>query len=84
MLDAARMEFSPEEASAEISARRLEGIPALLMHDPQDAEMPYAHSVALAAAWRGAALENARGVGHRRILRARDIVECVTRYVGEA
>lgn len=74
MLKLAHQEFRSEEISAELSAPALGGVSALLMHDPDDSEMPYRHSVALAAAWPGAILVDTRGVGHRRILRARDIV----------
>ncbi len=74
MIALAHAEFRPEETSAEISAPALGNVPALLMHDPSDAEMPCEHSRALAAVWPGARLVETPGVGHRRILRARDIV----------
>ncbi|MDF3834584.1 alpha/beta hydrolase [Cupriavidus basilensis] len=48
--------------------------PALLLHDPEDAEMPYAESVALARAWPQAELVPAAGLGHRRILKDADVV----------
>jgi pimeloyl-ACP methyl ester carboxylesterase len=67
-------EFGSEEISADAVAPRLGATAALLMHDPDDAEMPYRHSAALAAAWPNALLVPTRGVGHRRILRSRDIV----------
>ncbi|HET7238277.1 MAG TPA: alpha/beta fold hydrolase [Terrimicrobiaceae bacterium] len=67
-------EFGPEEISADKVAPRLADTAAILMHDPEDGEMPYDHSVALAAAWPHAQLVPTPGVGHRRILRARDIV----------
>ena len=74
MLKLAHEEFRLEETSAEISAPAFGGIQALLLHDPGDSEMPYQNSVALAGAWPGAVLVDTPGVGHRRILRARDIV----------
>jgi pimeloyl-ACP methyl ester carboxylesterase len=67
-------EFNLEEISAEHVAPRLEGTAALLMHDPGDLEMPYDHSAAIAAAWPRALLLPTPGVGHRRILRSREII----------
>jgi len=40
-----------------------------VLHDRRDAEVPFAHGAALAAAWPGAALRPSDGLGHRRILR---------------
>ena len=81
MLELARAEFRPEEVSAELSVPSFGGIPVLMMHDPADAEMPFAHSAALAAAWPGAVLEPVLGVGHRRILRARDVVHRAVQFL---
>jgi pimeloyl-ACP methyl ester carboxylesterase len=81
MLSFAHAEFRPEEASAEVSAPALGHIPSLLIHDPNDPEMPYQHSIALAAAWPGAALVDILGVGHRRILRARDVVARTMQHI---
>lgn len=67
-------EFGSEEISANAVAPRLGDTVALLMHDPDDAEMPYHHSAAIAAAWPNALLVPTPGVGHRRILRSRDII----------
>lgn len=41
----------------------------LVLHDPQDPEMPYTESLALVQAWPHARLVPIEGVGHRRILR---------------
>jgi len=67
-------QFGSEEISADAVAPRLDGTAAILMHDPSDAEMPYDHSVAIATAWPDAVLIPTPGVGHRRILRSRDII----------
>lgn len=48
---------------------------SLILHDPDDPEMPFAESVALAQAWPGSALMPVPGVGHRRILREPGVVE---------
>lgn len=49
--------------------------PGLIWHDPQDAEMPFAESQALAKAWPEASLREAPGLGHRRILRDAALIE---------
>lgn len=74
LLARATGEFRPEEASAEANAPFPAATSALLLHDPADNEMPYAHSEAIAASWPKATLAPAPGVGHRRILRSREIV----------
>lgn len=67
-------EFKSEEISVDAVAPRLGGTAAILMHDPDDAEMPYNHSATLAAAWPNALLVPTPNVGHRRILRSREII----------
>jgi len=57
---------------------------ALILHDPEDQEVPYAESVALALAWRGATLQPITGVGHRRILRDRSVVDLALNFVTAA
>jgi len=47
---------------------------ALLLHDPTDAEVPFRSAETLRDAWPGALLEAVEGLGHRRILRASDVV----------
>ncbi len=77
-------EFSLEEISAEAVAPGLTATAAMLMHDPQDSEMPYKHSVAIASAWPGALLVPTPGVGHRRILRAREIIARTLEHISRA
>ena len=77
----ASAEFAPDEASALPALARLHGTSALLMHDPEDREMPHRHSAAIAAAWPGAVLVDTPKVGHRRILRAQAVVDRACRYV---
>ncbi len=74
-------EFKLEEISADTVAPRLGGTAAILMHDPDDTEMPYHHSVILAAAWPNALLVATPNVGHRRILRSRDIIARTLEHV---
>jgi pimeloyl-ACP methyl ester carboxylesterase len=55
--------------------------PVLVVHDPDDAEVPFAHGQAIAAAWPGARLRATRGLGHRRALRDPEIVAEVVDFV---
>jgi pimeloyl-ACP methyl ester carboxylesterase len=48
-------------------AQRLDA-PALILHDPADADVPIADARALCTAWRGAQLVRTPAVGHRRLL----------------
>lgn len=48
--------------------------PALILHDPDDREMPVSESYALAAVWPGSQLLLVPGVGHRRIVASKDVV----------
>ena len=79
--DVAKEVFGPEESSAADNARGLHGTRALVMHDPEDREMPLEHSAAIAAAWPGAELVEAPKVGHFSILRSRDVVARVCGHV---
>jgi pimeloyl-ACP methyl ester carboxylesterase len=44
-------------------------VPALILHDLDDAEVPYGEGESLARSWPGARLVTTTGLGHRRILR---------------
>jgi pimeloyl-ACP methyl ester carboxylesterase len=48
--------------------------PALIFHDPEDAEIPLVESSQLAAAWPLARLIKPVGLGHRRILRDPQVI----------
>ena len=56
--------------------------PALILHDPQDKEVPYSESVALGDAWPLAELVAIEGVGHRRILRTPEVIDRCLRWLG--
>jgi pimeloyl-ACP methyl ester carboxylesterase len=56
---------------------------ALMLHDPSDREVPFAHTQELAAAWPGARLEALPGAGHSRILRNRDAIQRAVAFVSQ-
>jgi pimeloyl-ACP methyl ester carboxylesterase len=53
--------------------------PLLVLHDPEDREVPFAEGAGLARRWPGAELRSAAGLGHLRILRDE---RCVAAAVG--
>ncbi|WP_448073308.1 alpha/beta fold hydrolase [Georgenia yuyongxinii] len=57
--------------------------PTLVVHDRLDKEVPYAEGAHVADAWPDARLHTTEGLGHQRILRDRDVVAAVTRFVTE-
>jgi pimeloyl-ACP methyl ester carboxylesterase len=62
-----RLGFSWEAIRVARFARRLQA-PALIVHDPEDAEVSFDDALVLRDAWAGAQLIEARGLGHRRLL----------------
>lgn len=56
-------------------------IPAYLVHDPEDLDVPFDHATGLAAAWPNATLVARPGVGHRRILRDPETVGGIVGFV---
>lgn len=57
--------------------------PALVIHDRTDKEVPFAEGEAVAAAWPGAEFIVTEGLGHRRIMFAREIVDHVVRFLSQ-
>ena len=56
-------------------------LPALILHDPDDGQVPFADARRLESVWRSARLEAVAGVGHTGILRNRQIVERVLAFL---
>lgn len=55
--------------------------PALVVHDRGDREVPFDDGVAIAAAWPGARLLATDGLGHRRVLRDRSVVDAAREFI---
>jgi pimeloyl-ACP methyl ester carboxylesterase len=62
-------------------AAGLAHVPALVIHDRGDAEIPYGDAEVLAAAWPGARLLTTEELGHRRILRDDAVVAAATAFL---
>jgi hypothetical protein len=55
-------------------------LPGLILHDPDDPEIPWADAELIACTWRGSRLVAAEGEGHYRILRSPRIIERVMEF----
>jgi pimeloyl-ACP methyl ester carboxylesterase len=55
--------------------------PLLVVHDRDDAEVPWQHGVALSRAWADSELLLTDALGHRRILRDPDVVAAVVAFI---
>ena len=58
-------------------------VPALIVHDSDDPQVPLADAEALHAAWPGSRLVTTEGLGHGRILRDPHVIESVTAFLRE-
>lgn len=58
-------------------------IPGLLIHDSNDEMIPWQEGYAIANAWPNASFTKTSGLGHRRILRNRKVIESAVRFIGE-
>ena len=56
---------------------------ALIVHDPEDREVPFADALALASAWPGASLAAVRGAGHTKALRHPEVISRAVGFVTE-
>lgn len=56
--------------------------PALVVHDEDDAEVPFDEGLAIASAWPEGRLMRTRGLGHRRILKAPEVIAEVVGFLG--
>jgi pimeloyl-ACP methyl ester carboxylesterase len=69
----ARLRFRFEELHIPTLARSMTS-PALIIHDREDPDVPYAHGEEIARAWPGGELVTTAGLGHRAILRDPHVV----------
>jgi len=56
-------------------------LPALIVHDDDDRDVPIAQGRKLASVWRGAEFMGTKGLGHRRILRDPSVVNRVLSFL---
>ncbi len=70
------------DLSANENVRNL-SVPALIIHDEDDRDVPHQLGKQLADAWPGAHLHLTQGLGHRRILQNNDVIQLVTQFIGK-
>jgi pimeloyl-ACP methyl ester carboxylesterase len=68
------------DVRAEVLAPAL-NVPLLVIHDQDDVEVPHQEGIDLVNVWSGAALMTTQGLGHRRILRAPEVVNAVVSFL---
>lgn len=56
-------------------------LPALLVHDDTDEEIPFAHGLSLAAALPAAQFKATHGLGHHRVLRNPEVIRRVVAFI---
>jgi len=66
--------------SAQHMARSV-GLPALIIHDRDDRDVPWREGEAVARAWPHARFLRTEGLGHRRILRDPEVIDRVVRFL---
>jgi pimeloyl-ACP methyl ester carboxylesterase len=58
-------------------------VPALVIHDADDASVPWQQGEMIAAAWPGARFMKTQGLGHGRILRDPAVVEAAVAFISQ-
>ncbi len=71
------------EISMENTVKEL-NIPALVIHDDQDTEVPWQEGQLIAQAWKNAHFLKTTGLGHRRILRDTSVIESTVNFIAVA
>ena len=56
---------------------------ALIVHDRDDPDVPYAHGEEIAAAWPGAELVTTRGLGHRAVLWDPEVIQRTVTFLSD-
>ena len=67
-----------------VSAGPKSGVPGLLVHDLEDAVIPYSEAEALKNAWPGLKFMTTKGQGHRDILSAPEVLRTIVQFVDPA
>jgi pimeloyl-ACP methyl ester carboxylesterase len=67
-----------------VAAAPKAGVPGLLVHDIEDAVIPYSEAEALKNAWPALKFMTTRGKGHRDILSAPEVLRAIVQFVDPA
>ena len=71
-----------DDIRGDLLARGL-AVPTLVLHDPEDPQVPFEGSLRLVESWPSAELIEVEGVGHGTITRDPNVVERVVRFVSD-
>jgi pimeloyl-ACP methyl ester carboxylesterase len=77
-----RLQIRWEELHIPTLARALTA-PALIVHDREDDDVPYAHGEEIAKAWPGAELLTTTGLGHRSVMRDPEVVQRTVSFLAQ-
>ena len=72
-----------QDLAADLSAADLQ-VPALIVHDTDDAQVAFSDGEALAGAWPGARFMATSGLGHHRIVRDAAVIAAAVAFLGSA
>jgi len=77
-----RLQIRWEELHIPTLARGMTA-PALIVHDRDDPDVPYAHGEEIAGAWPGAELMTTSGLGHRSVVRDPEVIRRTLAFLSE-
>ena len=77
-----RLQIRWEELHVPTLARSMTA-PALIVHDRNDPDVPYAHGEEIAAAWPGAELLTTSGLGHRAVLWDPEVIRRTVTFLSD-
>jgi pimeloyl-ACP methyl ester carboxylesterase len=78
-----RVGRSMESLDTLAASNRATHVPALILHDPTDREVPFAYAEQMSSAWPGSRLVPTSSGGHRRILRDPQVIEAALTFAEE-
>jgi pimeloyl-ACP methyl ester carboxylesterase len=77
-----RLQIRWEELHIPTLARTMTAA-ALIVHDRDDPDVPYAHGQEIAAAWPEAELVTTSGLGHRGVLRDSEVIRRTVAFLSD-
>ena len=64
-------------------SEKIENVDALIIHDSKDEDVPYSEACEIASHWKNSILFTVEGVGHRRILKSKIVIERCVQFLTE-
>lgn len=72
--------IDPRENYPSLWVRKID-LPALIIHDRDDEDCPFTEGEEMSASWRGARFLPTSGLGHRRILKSKEVISAIVEFV---